>query len=124
MPGRDVLRAAVIGDQMTEDELLAGITEALELGGWVWTHIRRSDGVTMGWSGLPDVIAAHDDLELVLAWELKSRSGRVSPDQLRWLFALGTAAPNVDARIIRPADYDQALEVLIRHTSPAAAFDR
>jgi hypothetical protein len=113
----------LIGDEMTEAELLAGITEALELGGWTWTHIRRSDGVTMGRPGLPDIIATHDDRALLLAWELKTARGPVSIDQLRWLYALGTDE-RVDARIVRPADYDAALAVIIQGTPPVEAFGR
>lgn len=123
MTGADVLRAMVIGEEMTEAELLAGITEALELAGWTWTHIRRSDGITIGRPGLPDIIATHDNRALLLAWELKTTRGVVSVDQLRWLYALGTDE-RVDARIIRPADYDAALEVIIRGTPPAEAFAR
>ncbi len=70
MTGAHILRGALIGADMTEDELLAGITEALTFGGWRWTHILRSDGVTMGMAGLPDIIAVHAGREIVLAWEL------------------------------------------------------
>lgn len=106
---------------MTEDELLAGITEALGFGGWVWTHLIRSDGVTMGHAGLPDIIAAHHRRGLVLAWELKSEHGQVSRDQLAWLFALGTVHPTVDVRVIRPADYDTALLVILTDLRPSQA---
>lgn len=104
---------------MTEDELLDGITEALTLAGWRWTHIRRSDTITMGSSGLPDIIAAHVMRDDVLAWELKSAHGQLTPDQLGWLIVLGS---KVDARVIRPADYDKALEVIIGGKSPDEAF--
>lgn len=122
MAGAEVLRAMLIGQEMTEDELLAGITEALELSGWTWTHIRRSDGITVGHAGLPDVIACKDGRDVVLAWELKSRRGIVSGEQLRWLFELG-CAPGVDARVIRPDSYDAALAVILRGVSPKEAFD-
>lgn len=120
MTGAQILRGMLIGPDMTEDELLAGITEALTFSGWRWTHIRRSDGVTQGMAGLPDVIAARGDRELVLAWELKSARGVVSADQLAWLFAL--RSPSVDARIIRPRDYDAALDVILRGVDPIEAF--
>lgn len=104
---------------MTEDDLLAGITEALTYGGWRWTHIRRSDGVTVGATGLPDIIACHPDRSVVLAWELKSKHGVVMPDQMAWL--LGLRGPQVDARIVRPADYDAALAVILRGVDPNEA---
>jgi hypothetical protein len=121
MTGAKILRAAVIGADMTEDELLAGITEALTFGGWRWTHILRSDGVTMGDPGIPDIMAGHFHRGFVLAWELKSASGVVSPDQGAWLMALRN--PHVDARVIRPADYDAALEVILNGRHPLETFD-
>lgn len=121
MSGADILRGALIGDDMTEDELLAGITEALTFGGWRWTHLIRSDGVTMGHPGLPDIIAGHPERPIVLAWELKTEKGQASADQWAWLRALQPALC-VDARIVRPADYDPALEVILQGRSPAEAF--
>lgn len=97
---------------MTEDELLQGVTDALTLAGWIWTHIRRSDGVTVGNAGLPDIIAVHPTRGTVLAWELKSESGRESIDQVRWLagFAL---ADTIDSRVVRPSQYDTALAMIL-----------
>lgn len=99
---------------MTEDELLAGITEALGWGGWTWMHILRSDGVTMGLPGLPDIIAAHRQRGIVLAWELKSH---LSTEQIAWMLALENVC-GVDYRIIRPEDYDRALDVIVKHYDP------
>lgn len=117
MAGADILRASLIGGDMTEDELLAGITEALTFGGWTWTHLIRSDGVTMGHAGLPDILAVHPQRELMLAWELKSTKGQLRIDQLRWLLALGSVV-GVDARTIRPEQYDQALDVILKGRHP------
>lgn len=103
---------------MTEDELMAGITEALGFGGWTWMHIRRSDGVTMGHEGFPDIIAAHPRRNLVLAWELKSENGQATPAQLRWLLALG-GMTGMDVRVIRPRDYDTALHVILTDARPS-----
>jgi hypothetical protein len=105
---------------MSEAELLAGLTEALELCGWTWTHIRRSDGVTMGDSGLPDIIACNGPTPIVLAWELKSAFGQPSAEQLSWL--LGFRVEGVDVRIIRPTDYDAALKVITGALHPRQAF--
>lgn len=100
---------------MTEDELLAGITEALTLAGWRWSHHRRSDqAILMGDPGLPDIIAVHPTREIpVLAWELKTERGSVTRDQLGWIFDLGAAG--LDARLVRPADYDTALSLIVGH---------
>jgi hypothetical protein len=96
---------------MTEDELLLGLTEALTIAGWRWTHIRRSDGVTMGMSGLPDLIASHPDRPYILCWELKSTRGVLTGDQAAWIS--GMFARHVDARVVRPDDYDEALAVIL-----------
>ncbi|HEV8282339.1 MAG TPA: hypothetical protein VGQ02_10790 [Candidatus Limnocylindrales bacterium] len=106
---------------MTEDELLEGITDALTLAGWRWMHIRRSDGITVGMQGFPDLIAGHPERDYVLAWELKSQTGVVMPDQAAWLFALGVSC--VDTRVIRPEDYDNALEVVLKGRDPREVWD-
>jgi hypothetical protein len=110
-------------EPMSEADLLTGICEALTLGGWVWTHIRRSDGITVGNAGLPDIIAAHHGRTFMLAWELKADRGTVSVDQYRWLHALGPCHPTVDARVIRPQLYDAALRVLLYGETPGQAFE-
>jgi hypothetical protein len=105
---------------MTEAELLQGITDALTIAGWRWTHIRRSDGITQGFAGLPDIIAAHPMRTVLLAWELKATDGVVSVDQLGWLLA--AQGPGVDARVVRPSQYDEALAVIIQGVPPLIAF--
>lgn len=73
---------------MTEDELLQAITEAATWYGWRWVHYRRSDLAQMqGHSGFPDVVLARNGIVLYL--ELKSRTGRLKPDQHAWAEAIG-----------------------------------
>ena len=121
MTGAQILRGMVIGGDMTEDELLAGITEALTFGGWRWTHIRRSDGITVGMAGLPDIIAVHPERGLALTWELKSTNGRPTLEQYAWLHGFDRVE-GIDARVIYPIDYDAALEVILRGADPVAVF--
>ena len=53
---------------MNEDELLIGVTDALTLGGWLWTHVRRSDlAITQGSPGVPDLWAVHYERRLFIA---------------------------------------------------------
>jgi hypothetical protein len=120
--GAHVLRSVLIGADMTEDELLLGITEALTIAGWRWTHIRRSDGVTQGSSGLPDIIACHPTRPDVLIWELKSRTGQPTPDQAGWL--AGVRGGRVDARLVRPVDYDDALSIILGDVPDTGAEER
>lgn len=97
---------------MTEDELLHGITDALNVGGWLWYHVRRSDlSGQMGTPGLPDIIAVHPTREAAIAWELKAERGRYMPGQVEWLDAFGLAG--VDARTVTPSTYDEAWRWLV-----------
>lgn len=90
---------------MSEDELLTGIVEAAASGGWLTYHVRGfHPGIVQGHVGFPDVIAVHAERGLVVAMELKSDSGRVDEAQYRWLDGFRSAG--VDARVVRPADYD------------------
>lgn len=98
-------------NSMSEADLLIGITQALTIAGWRWTHIRDSHGVTVGDVGLPDIIATHPSRGLSLAWELKGSNGKPTGDQVAWIAGL-SAAQGVDARILWPADYDHALELI------------
>jgi len=96
----------------TEDDLLAGVADALTLGRWDWTHARRSDLATlMGTPGVPDIIAVHERGTL-LALELKSDHGSPTADQLRWITRLARAQA-VDARVVYPDQYDALLVELV-----------
>lgn len=97
---------------MTEDELLEGVTDALTMGGWLWTHARRSDLALMqGSPGVPDLFAVHGELGRLLAMEIKGDHGQPTPDQSRWLVALARA--HVDARLVYPDQYDALLVELV-----------
>jgi VRR-NUC domain-containing protein len=97
---------------MTEDELLDGITGALTAGGWRWYHVRRSDhALTMGWPGFPDIIALHAERRISLALELKTEHGRLQPGQAEWLE--DCMAVGIEARIVRPAQYDSTWRWLV-----------
>jgi hypothetical protein len=77
-----------LSGSMTEDELLQAITEAATYLGWRWFHIRRSDlAQQQGHSGFPDVVLAKEGRVIFL--ELKSRTGRLRPDQHAWAEAIG-----------------------------------
>lgn len=113
---------------MTEDELYAGITEALTLAGWRWMHIIRSDGVMTGTgaSGWPDLVAVHDRRAHLLIWELKAARGQATADQWAWIGPLAVVATKLsgapagyahfDARVLYPADYDAALSYIVGKT--------
>lgn len=73
---------------MTEDELLQAIYDAALYLGWRIHHDRRSDkAVQQGHTGFPDLVLARDNRVLFL--ELKSRTGKLTPDQHAWAEAIG-----------------------------------
>lgn len=101
---------------MTEAELQRGLVEAARALGYLVFHAtvaRRSE------TGFPDLlIVGHGR---VLAWECKTERGRVRPasvtrrgrylpGQMDWIEAFRAAG--IDARIVRPSDYDAALAAL------------
>ena len=97
---------------MTEDELLEGITDTLTMGGWLWTHARRSDlAITQGTPGIPDLFAVHPGRRAFVALELKSNHGQPTADQSLWLTALARA--HIDTRLVYPADYDALIVELV-----------
>ena len=106
-------RRRMMARAMTEDELLAGITEAATFLGWRWYHVRRSDSISMGHMGFPDLVLARAGRVLFL--ELKTETGKASADQHAWLEALAGGNAEHDRRtvqLVRPADYDRILELL------------
>lgn len=99
--------------KMTEDELLTGLTEAMTLSGWRWRHARRDDlAKVQGYSGLPDLIAVSRTRHAMIAWELKAEAGVVSIDQGEWIASFRQVR-TVHAGILRPADYESALGVIL-----------
>lgn len=113
---------------MTEDELYAGITEALTLAGWRWMHILRSDGVMTGTGavGWPDLVAVHDRRAQMLVWELKGDGGRPTSEQYAWIGPMAVVAQLVgagrfDARVVWPKLYDAALDYIVGKNEAFAA---
>lgn len=89
----------------TEGEFMAALMGVADRFGWLIFHdydARRNR------AGFPDIVLAKPPRLLVL--ECKRQDGRVTPEQQRWIDAL--TACGVDARIVRPVDYDDLLEIL------------
>jgi hypothetical protein len=87
---------------------------------WLCSHfhdsrrqVRRRSG-EVAWigdkhaAGFPDLVLVRGDRQVVA--ELKSRTGRVRPNQQRWLDAF--AACGVEVHVWRPADWDQIVKAL------------
>jgi hypothetical protein len=99
-------RSAVLG-AMSEREFQRAVVEGLEQRGYVVFHVVDSRLMR---AGLPDIIAIKPGL--VLLWELKrEHGGRIRPEQQRVIDCL-PAGSTVDARIVRPSDWDRVQEAL------------
>lgn len=101
-----------------ESAFRADVVNTLRQFGYLVTAIRRSDGVTIGDVGLPDIIAVHPTTGAFLALELKADPYRhATPAQYQWLEAFGRIrtgplrppyAPAADlAAVVRPDGWPQ-----------------
>lgn len=98
--------------RVSEAQWLVAVGDTLDLYGWSWHHARparRKDGkwatAVQGNSskGFPDIIAARPPR--LLAIELKSATGRTTPEQREWIARL--QACGVEAHVLRmPAAWD------------------
>lgn len=82
------------------------VVRTLRTLGYLATSIRRSDGVTIGDVGLPDVLAVHPGTGAFLALELKADPRRhATPAQREWLDAFTKTSDGrfpVVAEVVRP----------------------
>jgi hypothetical protein len=107
----DHILAATLPADLAETPFQTSVIEAAEWYGWVVHHgrpARTRDGwrtPVQGLSGFPDLVLARRG-RLILA-ELKTRRGRATLNQQRWLMELG---PN--GRLWRPADWPEILREL------------
>lgn len=102
---------------MTEEQFLAQVLELAEWLGWRTYHTRDSRGSS---AGFPDLTLARRG-RLVSA-ELKTETGRLSPDQTEWLAELmaveqatiraNPTTPPVQTYLWRPSDWDAIQRVL------------
>lgn len=81
-------------------------------------HAERPARTQHGWAtpiqgvaGWPDIALIHPERHVLHLWEAKTERGRLRPEQAAWLAALATC-PGVDARVVRPSDWDALARVL------------
>lgn len=106
---------------MTEAEFQQKVIDVARMYGWKVFHARPArfaDGRVAthftGDAGFPDLVLAHVKRGIVFA-ELKSETGRTSPEQLEWI---ETMRAHMEAYVWRPADWPQILRRLTRHDRP------
>jgi hypothetical protein len=69
-----------------------------------WNSFRSTEG-------FPDNIMVHEKKKRLIVAELKSETGKVTDKQQEWLDAF-RALPWVEVYLWRPADFDEAWEIL------------
>lgn len=90
---------AMVADQMSEDALQAQIMAlAFDLG-WLAYHTHDSRRSNPGW---PDLALCHPKRGRFMVRELKKSNGRVTPEQRKWIHALGESG--IDVGVWRPAE--------------------
>lgn len=108
---------AIPEPRLREEDWQRRVTDLADLRGWMWLHLRPAR-TTKGWrtpisgplgAGWPDLILARGPR--LLAVELKSERGRVTPAQRTVLDTLALI-PGVETLIARPADWDRVQQVL------------
>ena len=92
---------------VTERDLREQIRDLCKLFGWrmyfSWSSIHSPQG-------FPDLVLVRDSV--ILAVELKSEKGKLTPEQEEWLLALNKAG--VKTFIWKPSDFNEIVEVLRR----------
>ena len=96
----------------TEKKLQATIRKAALDCGWKFYHTQVS---LYSARGFPDLVMVKNGR--LLLWELKGPHGKPSSAQLEWIEAL-KAVPGVDARLVYPADLDDAYIALVTGSWP------
>ena len=92
---------------MNEKQFQAQVIQLARMNGWRVFHpmkMQARDGTwrtaLSGDKGWPDLVLAHQQRGLIVA-ELKTDTGKLSPDQHAWLTAL---APWAEIQVWRPSD--------------------
>lgn len=103
---------------MTEAQLQSAVIELAHLLHWRCAHFRPAQTQTGRWltpvaadgAGFPDLLMARG--QVLIAAELKTAKGRLSPAQTEWLDALSNAC---DVYVWRPQDWSSGrIEQVLR----------
>lgn len=113
-------RAATLLDrQVSETAYQRDITDAAERFQWHWLHVRKSIGrrdgetawqTTTNISGWVDLLLWHERQHRVIAAEVKSETGTVTPQQKAVIASL--VAAGVETYVWYPHDWDDVIKIL------------
>ena len=107
----------------TEAEFQSAVVDLAHQRHWLIHHCRpclnergKYQTAIQGDKGFVDLVMARRGR--IIFWELKTDSKRstTTPDQDRWLTELtmiGDRCPDVDARVMRPSDWEQIVKELM-----------
>jgi hypothetical protein len=106
---------------MSEDDFKLRVMQTARLTGWKVTHFRPVKLPSGRWAtplegdaGLPDLVLARDGV--VLLAELKSDTGKPTPEQVQWLAAAGG-----HGRLWAPADWQDIVSELSRRATKSTS---
>ena len=91
--------------RMTENMFQGRVQQALRVLGYQSYHTFDSRRST---KGFPDLIALHPGKKRILAIEVKTETGKVTPEQLNWL--AGFKLCGVETWLLRPSQFDEFWE--------------
>jgi len=105
--------------KISENDLLRRILDLARLTGWRTAHFRQAMNERGHWrtpvagdgKGFPDLVLVRKD-RLIFA-ELKSSTGRTTPQQQQWLDCLALI-PSVEVYLWRPTDWQEVQRTLGR----------
>lgn len=104
-----------IYNQITEKAFTAQVIKMARVFGWLVHHCRPALSRRGTWmtpiegdAGLPDILALRHDRAIMA--ELKSATGRVTPEQAAWLVVAKEAG--LEAYVWRPAEIEQIERIL------------
>lgn len=91
--------------KITEKLFQGRVEQALKIAGWrvyhTWNSMRSA-------KGFPDIVALHPKRKKPLVVELKTETGKLTPEQEEWLALFSDCG--VDTWLLRPSMFDEFWE--------------
>ena len=91
--------------RMTEKMFQGRVIQALRVLGYTYYHTFNS---IRSVKGFPDLIALHPGKKRILAIEVKTETGKVTPEQNEWLSSF--AKCGVETWLLRPSQFEEFWE--------------